>query len=113
MRPYNPKASAKISINIIPTKILSKSNSKAAVNSSKGNINLKNSKSDKDTSNENTSYDNIYINMMDEQNISYLWYMEAKKKNNKSINYSVNEYYDELFEDFIDNSNNIPPEKKN
>ena len=38
--------------------------------------------------------------MHDEQNISYLWYMEAKKKNNKSFNYNINDNFDELFNEF-------------
>ena len=45
----------------------------------------------------------VYINMLDEDNMSYLWYMEAKKRNNKSFNYTINDDYNELFMDFINN----------
>ena len=38
--------------------------------------------------------------MLRNKNISYLWYMEAKKKMNKSLNYKINTNYDELFNDF-------------
>ena len=61
------------------SKIISKNN-KNVNNSIKRNMNLKSSiiRSDLLTNNENS--ENITINMLDEQNISYLWYMEAKKK---------------------------------
>ena len=39
------------------------------------------------------------INMIDKNDITYLWYMEAKKKNNKSLNYKMGNRYDELFKD--------------
>ena len=42
---------------------------------------------------------NISINMINGKDITYLWYMEAKNKNNKSINYTINNKYDELFLD--------------
>ena len=62
-------------------------------------MNLKSSiiRSDLLTNNENS--ENITINMLDEQNISYLWYMEAKKRNNKSFNYHISDNYKELFLD--------------
>ena len=41
------------------------------------------------------------INMINNTNITYLWYMEAKKKNNQSINYKINKNYNELFMDEI------------
>ena len=41
--------------------------------------------------------------MLDEENISYLWYMEDKKKNNKSFNYNISDEYKELFMEFINN----------
>ena len=43
--------------------------------------------------------DDITINMLSKKNISYLWYMEAKKKNNKSLNYKIGNEYEELFMD--------------
>ena len=47
----------------------------------------------------NNNNENISINMINNKNISYLWYMEAKKKNNKSFNYNIGNNYDELFMD--------------
>ena len=47
----------------------------------------------------NDNNDKIYVNMLDENNISYLWYMEEKKKNNKSFNYRISDNYNELFTD--------------
>ena len=44
---------------------------------------------------------NISINMIDKNDISYLWYMEAKKKNNRSLNYKMGKKYDELFKDRV------------
>ena len=41
------------------------------------------------------------INMIDKNNITYLWYMEAKKKNNKSLNYKMGNKYEELFKDKV------------
>ena len=41
------------------------------------------------------------INMIDKNEITYLWYMEAKKKKNKSLNYKMGNQYDELFKDKI------------
>ena len=37
--------------------------------------------------------------MLKNKDISYLWYMEAKKRKNKSLNYLVDKNYDELFID--------------
>ena len=48
----------------------------------------------------NDNNDNIHINMIDEENICYLWYMTVKKKNNISFNYNISDNYDELFKDF-------------
>ena len=50
--------------------------------------------------------DNFVINMLDNKDIGYLWYMEAKKKKNKSLNYHTNNNYDELFMDFNNYQNN-------
>jgi hypothetical protein len=46
------------------------------------------------------SYKNISINMINNQSLSYLWYMEAKKKNNKSLNYKIGDNFDELFTEY-------------
>ena len=45
------------------------------------------------------SEENISINMLNNENISYLWYMIEKKKKNKSINYYIGRNYEELFMD--------------
>ena len=41
------------------------------------------------------------INMIDKNEITYLWYMEAKKKKNKSLNYKMGNQYEELFKDKV------------
>ena len=57
--------------------------------------------------------DNITINMLKNKNISYLWYMEAKKNKNKSLNYQINVNYDELFNEYNTfNTNNEIMKKK-
>ena len=43
--------------------------------------------------------DNITINVLKGKDITYLWYMEMKKKNNKSFNYNVSDDLEELFID--------------
>ena len=43
----------------------------------------------------------LSINIIDKEDMTYLWYMEAKKRNNKSLNYKMGKNYDELFNDFI------------
>ena len=67
----------------------------------KENTNL--SKSTK-KDNMNTQEDenkNIFINMLSNKDITYLWYMEAKKNNNnKCINYNINNKYEELFMEY-------------
>ena len=42
---------------------------------------------------------NITVNILNKEDISYLWYMEAKKKNNHSLNYTIGHKYEELFAD--------------
>ena len=65
-------------------------------NSNNTEINTKNKKDGKNDNNTN-----ITINLLDNKNLFYLWYMEAKKRNNKSLNYKMGKNYDELFNDFI------------
>ena len=55
-------------------------------------------KNDKKENDENK--ENLHINMGDEKDISYLWYLEMKKKNNKSFSYNVDYNFDKLFNDF-------------
>ena len=57
---------------------------------------------------------NYSINMLDNNNISYFWYMEAKKKKNHALDYRISNNYEELFmdnNDFQKNQENI--KKKN
>ena len=57
--------------------------------------------------------DNNYINMLDEKNIAYLWYMETKKRY-KNFNYNISDDYKELFSEFNDSykySQRIEPKK--
>jgi hypothetical protein len=70
---------------------------------------------------DNDEMDNFTINMLNNKNISFLWYMIEKRKKTKSINYYIGKNYDELFmddnayqeamHDFIE-SNKIIKEKK-
>ena len=55
----------------------------------------------KEESIDKSELENLTINMLNNKNITYLWYMEEKKKKNFSFNYNVNDNYDELF---IDNN---------
>jgi len=50
--------------------------------------------------------ENFSINMLDNRSMTYLWYMESKKRKNKSFNYQINENYDELFKDYNFYQNN-------
>ena len=48
----------------------------------------------------NDSNKNLSINMINNRSLSYLWYMEAKKKKNKSLNYKISDNFDELFTEY-------------
>jgi hypothetical protein len=52
------------------------------------------------------------INMLDNNDISYFWYMEAKKKKNKSLNFQISNNYKELFIDNIIYENDFVNNKK-
>ena len=41
--------------------------------------------------------ENIDINVFDDKDVMYLWYMEEKKTKNKSFNYQTDDDYEELF----------------
>ena len=66
--------------------------------------------------------ENISINMLDNKNITYLWYMVEKKKENKSLTYYIGQNYDVLFmddnnyikyqHDYIENSKLSKDKKK-
>ena len=45
------------------------------------------------------------INILRDKDITYLWYMEMKKKNNKSFNYQISDDYEELFIDYNSRKN--------
>jgi len=47
----------------------------------------------------NDNSNSISINIINKNDMTYLWYMEAKKRNNKSLNYKIGKNYDELFND--------------
>ena len=91
-------------ININNNTIIEDSQSSNISNNQKNSINLSSriNKSIKrgDTSKINNDNENISVNMLNHKNISYLWYMEAKKKKNKSLNYKVSNNYDELFMEY-------------
>ena len=42
---------------------------------------------------------NLPINIFNKNDMTYLWYTEAKKRNNISLNYKIGKNYDELFND--------------
>ena len=52
------------------------------------------------------SNENNYINMLDETDITYLWYMETKKRY-KNFNYNVSSDCRELFTEFNDSNKTI------
>ena len=41
------------------------------------------------------------INTIGKDDMTYIWYMEAKKRNNKSLNYKIGNNYEELFSDSV------------
>ena len=81
---------------------ISKINNNLNINNSlKTNLKLKKTIVKGDIPGKSDDNENYSINMLDNDDISYLWYMEAKKKKNKSFDYKVGKNYDELF---IDNN---------
>ena len=56
--------------------------------------------------------ENFSINMLDNRSMTYLWYMESKKRKNKSFNFHINENYDELFKDYNYYQNNYENSSK-
>ena len=49
--------------------------------------------------------DNNTINILRGKDLTYLWYMEMKKKNNRSFTYQLSEDYEELFMDYYSSKN--------
>ena len=47
----------------------------------------------------NDNIKNLSINMINNRSLSYLWYMEAKQKKNKSLNYKIGDNFEELFKE--------------
>jgi len=73
--------------------------------SKNNNDKSENSTIEKNTKNRNDeTNENNYINMMDENNITYLWYMEAKKRN-RSFDYKISNDCKELFTEYYENNN--------
>jgi hypothetical protein len=87
--------------NVINNEIRDESNTSniSKVNNSNNTLNieskLKRSIIKGDIRNDDKDY--VSINMLNNKNISYLWYMEAKKKKNKCLNYKVGNDYEGLF----------------
>ena len=48
----------------------------------------------------NDNYKNLSINMINNRSLPYLWYMEAKQKKNKSLNYKIGDNFEELFKEY-------------
>ena len=46
---------------------------------------------------------NITINVLKDKDITYMWYMEMKRRKNKSFDYHISDDYEELFRDVVDN----------
>ena len=73
----------------------------------KSNTNKKQINKDKDKAKKKSSIisnidnieENIDINVFDDKDVMYLWYMEEKKTKNKSFNYQTDDDYEELFSD--------------
>ena len=71
----------------------------------KSNTNKKQLNKDKDKAKKKSSIisnidnieENIDINVFDDKDVMYLWYMEEKKTKNKSFNYQTDDDYEELF----------------
>ena len=76
-----------------------KGNSLDETKSNKSKINKMKKKISKNTR-DNENEENITINMLKDKDLTYIWYMVAKKKKNKSFNYQVGDDYEELFMDF-------------
>ena len=55
--------------------------------------------------NEKNDDNNITVNVLKGKDLTYLWYMEMKKKNNRSFNYEISDDYEELFMDYYTNKN--------
>ena len=69
-------------------------------NSNKSKVNKVKRKVEKRGSGIEPDEENITINMLKDKDLTYMWYMEAKMKNNRSFNYQISDDYEELFMDF-------------
>ena len=76
---------------------INKNNQNQNQNSIKNNLKHKKSLSRSGTYDKNE--DNLTINVLRGKDMTYLWYMEMKKKNNKSFNYQLSDDLEELFND--------------
>ena len=90
-----------INININTNEDDKKSNvSKINERNATPNRNQKHKKSlSKSGINEKSEDNNMNVNVLRGKDLTYLWYMEMKKKNNKSFNYEIGDDYEELFKD--------------
>ena len=61
--------------------------------------NVKNKKSISRSGPSDKIEENFTVNVLKDKNMSYLWYMEMKKKNNRCFNYQLSEELEELFID--------------
>ena len=61
--------------------------------------NVKNKKSISRSRPSDKIEENFTVNVLKDKNMSYLWYMEMKKKNNRCFNYQLSEELEELFID--------------
>ena len=79
-----------------------KSNTSKIYNNNQNQNSQRNIKHTKSLSRSGTydkNEDNLTINVLRGKDLTYLWYMEMKKKNNKSFNYHLSDDLEELFTD--------------
>ena len=81
---------------------------KSNISKSKNQNSIKNNQNHKkglsrNGANEKNEESNVTVNILKGKDLTYLWYMEMKKKNNKSFNYEVSDDYEELFMDYYTN----------
>ena len=91
---------------------ISKINSNHISENDSLNSKMKNQIKKDDNKEKGVLYENISINMINNKNMFYLWYMEAKKRKNKSFDYYIGNNYDELFIDDNNHQNNKENVKK-
>ena len=98
-------------VNIINNVIIDDSKKSSISKISNNNINTNNPSKIKtivrgDSYGKLDENENFSINMLDNRNMEYLWYMESKKRKNKSFNYQIDNNYEVLFKDYNYYQNN-------